>query len=176
MNDDYAVLTAPDTIRLERILPGPIERAWEYLTDGEKRATWFAGGEMEPRVGGKVTLVFQNSKLTPGDIPPPPKHAGNGKPGMMACEITAWEPPRVLGFTMSFGPEASHVRFELTPQGRDVKLVVEHRRLVGRDLVLQISGGWHTHLAILVARLRGEAPPLFWKTHTRLEAEYAQRF
>jgi len=30
-------------------LPGPIERVWEYLTDPDKRARWFAGGPMEPR-------------------------------------------------------------------------------------------------------------------------------
>ena len=28
------------TVRFERLLPGPIERVWEYLTDGDKRATW----------------------------------------------------------------------------------------------------------------------------------------
>ena len=41
------------TVRFERMLPGPIERVWEYLTDAEKRATWLCGGETESQVGGK---------------------------------------------------------------------------------------------------------------------------
>ena len=35
------------TVRFERLLPGPIERVWEYLSNGTKRATWFAGGDTE---------------------------------------------------------------------------------------------------------------------------------
>ena len=55
---------APRTVRLERILPGPIERVWDYLVDGEKRGEWLCSGEMEPRVGGKVELEFQHSDLS----------------------------------------------------------------------------------------------------------------
>ena len=29
--------TEPGTVRLERLLPGPIERAWAYLTESDKR-------------------------------------------------------------------------------------------------------------------------------------------
>ena len=50
---DYGVRTAPDTVRIERLLPGPIERVWQYLTDPQLRAQWFAGGELEPRTGGR---------------------------------------------------------------------------------------------------------------------------
>ena len=41
--NDLATATATDTVRLERLLPGPIERVWAYLTEPDKRATWFAG-------------------------------------------------------------------------------------------------------------------------------------
>ena len=44
--NDYAVATNPTTVRIERSLPGPIERAWEYLTDSEKRGKWFASGNL----------------------------------------------------------------------------------------------------------------------------------
>ena len=50
---DYGVVTDAGTVRLERILPGPIERVWSYLTESEKRGQWFAAGEMELRVGGR---------------------------------------------------------------------------------------------------------------------------
>ena len=39
--------TEPGTVRLERLLPGPIERVWAYLTESDKRATWFAAGTFD---------------------------------------------------------------------------------------------------------------------------------
>jgi hypothetical protein len=35
--DEHGVVDEPNTFRIERILPGPIERAWAYLTEPEKR-------------------------------------------------------------------------------------------------------------------------------------------
>ena len=58
-----STLLAPDTVRLERLLPGPVERVWAYLTESDKRAQWLAAGRMDLRVGGKVQLEFDNSKL-----------------------------------------------------------------------------------------------------------------
>ena len=33
------------TVRFERLLPGPIERVWAYLTESEKRRKWLASGD-----------------------------------------------------------------------------------------------------------------------------------
>lgn len=174
MNDAYAQLTARDSVRIERLMPGPIERLWEYLTDGEKRATWFAGGEMPAAPGSTMTLMFRNSQLTPGDDDPAP--AGHSPEGFaMESRVLEYDPPRVLAFTMAMGGGLSEVRMELAPQGRDVKLVVTHRQLPQRSTVVNVSGGWHVHLDILAARLRGEAPPPFWRTHAKLAAEYERR-
>ena len=38
--DKRAVRVSADTFRFERLFPGPIERVWEYLVDGEKRGKW----------------------------------------------------------------------------------------------------------------------------------------
>ncbi|MBB3059863.1 uncharacterized protein YndB with AHSA1/START domain [Microbulbifer rhizosphaerae] len=35
--EDYGVMTAADTLRIERLLPGPLERVWQYLVDSDKR-------------------------------------------------------------------------------------------------------------------------------------------
>jgi uncharacterized protein YndB with AHSA1/START domain len=48
---DYGERTAPGTVRLTRVLPGPIERVLAHITESDKRARWFAAGEMELRVG-----------------------------------------------------------------------------------------------------------------------------
>ena len=58
---EYGVVTEPRTIRMERLLPGPIERVWDYLTDSAKRGKWFAAGKMDLRVGG----VSNSSSTTP---------------------------------------------------------------------------------------------------------------
>ena len=63
------------TVRFERLLPGPIERVWDYLSDGTRRATWVAGGDTELEVGGKSEGRFNTSALsTLPDIEPPEKY------------------------------------------------------------------------------------------------------
>lgn len=173
---EYGVATAHDTVRIERTLPGPIERVWAYLTDSEKRATWLAGGEMELRPGGRVVHVFRNSELTPKDEPPPAKYASVAGGHRMEGKIIACEPPRLLEYTW---PEEtsgdSQVRFELATKGDSVLLVVTHRRLAKRGVMISVAAGWHTHLGILADRLAGRTPGGFWSTHMRLEAEYDRR-
>ncbi len=176
-SNGYAQRTATDTVRLERLLPGPIERVWAYLTESDKRATWLAAGEMELHVDGRVEHRFRNSTLTGhDDDAPPPKYAN------LACEvgmhgrITVCEPPTVLAYTWGEADgEFSEVRFDLSPVGDQVRLRVEHRRLCAGEQMLSVAAGWHTHLDILVDRLGGHAPAPFWSTHSRLEADYEQR-
>ncbi|MFX5714378.1 SRPBCC domain-containing protein, partial [Acinetobacter baumannii] len=54
----------PATLRIQRILPGPIERIWRYLTDGRLRRQWLAAGEMEMRIGSALELVWRNDELS----------------------------------------------------------------------------------------------------------------
>ena len=68
----------PGTVKLERLLPGPIERVWTYITESDKRAKWLAAGEFDLRVGGKIRLEFDNSRLS-GDKDAPPKFKDGGK-------------------------------------------------------------------------------------------------
>ena len=172
MNASYATLIAADTVRFERTLPGPIERVWAFLTESDKRAQWLAAGEMELHDGGSVELVFRNSDLTENDDPPPEKYAEYGAESRMHGRITACEPPRLLAYTWD---ETSEVRFELSVQGDEVRLLLIHSRLPDREEMLSVAGGWHTHLDILADRLNGRVSSGFWATHTRLEAEYEQR-
>lgn len=172
---DYGVLTATDTVRIERLLPGPIERVWRYLTDPQLRAQWFAGGDMAPQAGGAVALVFNNSQLTEHDDPAPAKYAKQAGTVQSPGTITDYEPPHLLAFLWGEGEDASHVRFELARRGEQVQLVVTHSRLSSHGMILSVSGGWHTHLDILADRLADRTPEGFWRKHTRLEAEYAKR-
>ena len=172
----HAQAIAADTLRLTRLLPGPIQRLWSYLTDADKRATWLAGGAMALHTGGAVELVFHNNALTGNDDAPPAKYTAMGGEVRMRGRITTCEPPHVLAYTWGEADGAdSEVRFELEPRGTDVLLTVTHSRLAQRDMRLSVGAGWHTHLDILAARLEQRTPPPFWRTHTRLESEYEQR-
>jgi len=176
--NDYGVVTEPTAIRFERVLPGPIERVWSYLTDPEKRGLWFSSGPMELRVGGNVEHVFNNNRLSKDGDLPPEKYAHHCGEVHMSGRILACEPPRVLAYTFGsadVGGVASEVRFELTPRGDDVLLVLTHTRLASYDGLISVAGGWHTHLQILVDLLNDRAPPSFWSTHTRMESVYINR-
>lgn len=85
---DYGKMTAPDTLRLERLLPGPIERVWAYLTEPDKRAKWLAGGPMELRAGGRAELRFNHADLSAEKITPE-KYRKKVEGHTSECRITA---------------------------------------------------------------------------------------
>ncbi len=177
--NDFGILTANDTIRFERLLPGPIERVWAYLTDSDKRGLWLASGPMSARVGGTVELNFRNAELSKNDDCAPEKYRAYENCGRTIGTITRFEPPTLLAYTWSEGDSASteapsEVMFELTPHGDQVLLVLTHQRLC-IDAMTSVAGGWHTHLGILEDHLRERRPRPFWRTHTALEAEYEKR-
>lgn len=164
------------TVRFERLLPGPIERVWSYLVDADKRARWLCGGETELRVDGRVDLVFQNARLSgQQDIERPEKYKDMPEKVVFSGTVTRCEPPHILAHTWDYEDTASHVCYELKEEGDQVRLVLTHSRLTGRDEMQSVCGGWHTHLDILVDVLQGREPQPFWKVHTALEAEYEQR-
>lgn len=163
--------TSPEqgTVRLERLLPGPIERVWAYLTESDKRATWFASGVFDLRVGGKADLHFDHDNISSEKRPA--DRANDGKcdfPGT----ITRVEPPRVLAYTFGATNPESEVTFELEPRGKEVLLVITHRRIPNRTTMLNVAGGWDAHVGILSDRLNGVEPRPFWTTHAKLKREY----
>jgi uncharacterized protein YndB with AHSA1/START domain len=170
---EYGVATAKDTVRFERLLPGPIQRVWSYLTESEKRKTWFAAGDMDLRVGGRVELIFKHSDFAPEPTPERfKKYDGWHSYG----HITRCEPPRVLSYTWSEEEGGdSEVTFELTPEGDEVRLVLTHRRLADRAAMLGVAGGWHSHLAVLTDRLNARPPRGFWSIHAKVEEDYKKR-
>jgi uncharacterized protein YndB with AHSA1/START domain len=170
-NEQPAEFSGPGEVRLVRLLPGPIERVWDYLTDADKRSRWFAGGAMEPRAEGELQLVFHHKKLAPDETPPDEYKEVHYEGSTMPGRVLRWEPPRVLAYT--FG-EASDVTFELTPQGTQVLLVLTHRAR-GEDIpqLSNFASGWHTHVSLLLAILEGKPLPPFWATHARLLEVYS---
>ncbi len=167
--DAYGVLIEPATLKIQRRLPGPIERVWAYLTESELRRKWLAAGVMEMMVGAPFELVWRNDELTDPPGQRPPGFSGERR---MQSRIVELDPPHKLAFAWEGSGEVS---FELQPQGDEVLLTLIHRRLPNRGTLLGVGAGWHTHLDVLVARARGEKPAPFWDVLSRLREEYDRR-
>ena len=174
--NEYGELLDESTVKFERLLPGPIERVWSYLTESEKRARWLCGGKVETVADGHIDMLFHNSSLSSDeDIPRPEKY--KDKPEKMSFEgkVTRCEPPRVLEHTWEFDDESSLVCYELTEEEDKVRLILTHRKLDNKDTVLSVSGGWHTHLNLLVDVLEGSRPRPFYKMQQQYVSEYEKR-
>jgi uncharacterized protein YndB with AHSA1/START domain len=167
--DAYATAADPTAMTIQRLLPGPIDRAWAYLTESDLRAKWLASGRMEFAVDAPFTLTWRNDTLTD---PPGERPEGSSAEHSMECRMMEVDPPRKLAFT--FGPHGV-VSFELTPRGERVLLTLVHSRTPNRGTLLSVSAGWHAHLDILASRLGGAPTEPFWDSVKRLRGEYESR-
>lgn len=165
----YGTLIEPATLKIERLLPGTIDRVWAYLTDSDLRAKWLAAGPMVLRPGAPFTFVWRHDGLSDA---PPERPAGVPDEMRMESRIVESDPPHRLVFTWQ---GTGDVTFDLAPAGDGVLLTVTHRRVDDRASLMNTAPGWHAHLDILAARLAGAAPGPFWPAWTRLKADYEQR-
>ena len=174
----HGILIDQQTLQFERLLPGPIERVWDYLTKPELRAKWFADGDMEQKNGGALTLIWRNDELgaRPGS---PPEHMKNfGGTHQSQNIVLAWEPPHRLVFDWSDGIDngRSQVEFLLKAEGDKVRLTLTHSRLNKSDNRAKFAGGWHIHLLMLSELLESDVKSGFWESFDGLPAEYAKQF
>lgn len=101
MNDSvtpgaFGELTEPTTLKIQRVLPGPIERIWSYLTQSDLRRKWLAAGDMEMKVGAPFEFVWRNDELT---SPPGQRPQGFGAEHCTQSRIVEVDPPRKIVFT-----------------------------------------------------------------------------
>mgnify|MGYP001817736645 CR=1 FL=1 len=173
---EYGELLDESTVRFERMLPGPIERVWSYIIESDKRKQWLCAGDISAGDGANVDMHFHNESLSEAeDIEIPEKYAHMPREMTFSGTVTRWDPPNAVSHTWEFGDESSEVSYDLEAVGDKVRLVLTHRRLESPRTVLDVSAGWHTHLDILVDVLEEHQPKPFWKTHSALEEEYAER-
>ena len=108
--DEYGQLIDAHTVRFERLLPGPIERIWDYLADGSKRGEWFASGDLPAKPGEKFELRFKHQNLSPKPSVPPEKFIEMDKTGHTGkSTLLSFEPPRRLAYTFAEGPDGATV-------------------------------------------------------------------
>ena len=167
--DDYGSLIEPTTLRIQRLLPGPVERIWSYLTDSDLRRKWLAAGVMKGQPGADCELVWRNEEL---NDPPSKRPEGFSEESRMTSRIIEFDPPKKLAITWR---DTGDVTFELEPRGESVLLTIIHRRFPDRGMMLKHMAGWHMHLDVLVARASGEEPSPFWDGWSGLMKEYDAR-
>lgn len=173
MGHDGKILDA-HSVRFERLLPGPIELAWDYLTKPELLKTWFAEVTLQPRVGGAIEV-----KMAAGE-------AGDCNAQSVSGVIREFNPPHVIAYTWIprrqqtdgsiVAVDEGEVRFELEPRGDKVQLTLTHRRIPTGELA-GYGGGWHAFLDALEARLdkTGAVPvgAVYGQVHKSYEAAVA---
>ena len=65
--DAYGTLIEPTTLKIQRLLPGPIERIWAYLTDSELRRKWLAAGKLTGFTQEPILNRYPEPLLAPID-------------------------------------------------------------------------------------------------------------
>ena len=169
--EPYGELIEPATLKIQRLLPGPIERVWAYLTESDLRRKWLASGEMTLETGAPFTLTWRNDELSD---PPGEKPEGFGAEHSMDSKIVEVDPPRRLVFT--WGERGTgEVAIDLESRGDRVLLTLIHRRLPDRKATVMVGAGWHAHLDVLSARVRGVEPAPFWDSWVKLREDYDGR-
>jgi uncharacterized protein YndB with AHSA1/START domain len=166
---DYGNVIDQGTVRFERLLDGPIERVWEYLTKREYLSTWLGDGDIG-EVGTAIALKQEGPKI--------PNPSGATIVGV----VTACDPPRKLSYTWNhMAPGAveptiaeSHVAIELEPVANRVRLVLTHSG-IDSAFTARLCTGWHAFLDILALRMGGEEPPPVSGMFARLLPEYERR-
>lgn len=167
--DAYAVLIEPNTLKFQRVIPGPIELVWAFLTESNLRRQWLAAGTMEMQVGAPVEFVWRNDEL---NDPPCQRPAGFPEEHRMQSHITELDAPHKIAFAWD---GCGDVSYELEKTDNDVLLTMIHRDLPNREVLRMFAAGTHVHLDILAACVSGQKPPQFWEEWTRLNEEYATR-
>lgn len=167
-NQQLGALAPDNSLRLQRRLPGPIERVWAYLTDSDLRRQWLASGEMPLQAGASFELVWRNDELSGSPAERPEGFAAESR---ATCQFIDVEPPRRMRYIW---PGVGEVTMELENADGDVLLTVTHRQLVGERLILNVCAGWHAHLALLIARMEGTPAPSLWTTWKLVRSQYEE--
>jgi uncharacterized protein YndB with AHSA1/START domain len=130
----------PDSaVRFIRDLDAPPEKIWSFLTDSARLPEWYGEGVIEPREGGKVSLMG----------------------GHIRGVVTGWRPQKFLGYTWNvFSPGETESKFpvsylEFTLDGSRLTLI---HRPIPQAMQNQTMMGWQTMLDLIAAGLHGEFP------------------
>jgi uncharacterized protein YndB with AHSA1/START domain len=142
-------------VRFVRTFDAPVAKVWAFLTDSALLPEWYGDGAIEPREGGRVSLMA----------------------GHIRGVVTGWRPEKFLAYTWSvFQPgedtasnsEAvgqttesawpiSYLELALEENGKRTKLTLTHRPIPQAMHKLTMIG-WHTMIDMIAHALEGQFP------------------
>ena len=145
--------------RMTRNFAHPASYVWEMLTVPARLAEWLAPGTIEPKVGGKARLDFQDSGIA------------------IDSAVTEFEPLKTVAYSWSSpGEPLRPLRFRLEqikddsrPDG--TRLEVSLRVPKGEDAA-RSAAGFEAHLEMLAAALEGVPIKFPFQLFKDLRAEY----
>ena len=166
-------LTGPGTLEFRRSFAADIDTVWQFLTDPEKRKTWFCGGETGTARGEEIVFDFDHRRLS--NSPAPEKYRDQ-ETARFTGEILEYDPPHRLSFTWpdanGEGSKVEIVLSEAAGGGTDLHLV--HSQLGTAEYRIGALAGWHAHFDLLEDIVAGREVRDFWTAHTALEDRYRE--
>ena len=155
-------------IRIERLIPRPVEKVWAALTIPERLEAWLGErADLDLRVGGRYLVWF-------------PGHGGND--GVLGT-ITDYDPPRLLAYNWNDGSGDINIRWALAAEGDGCRLTFSNvcQRVtepgVNAWWALGRFAGWRGFLDDLTAAITGEpTPEADALEHADMVARYTRRF
>jgi uncharacterized protein YndB with AHSA1/START domain len=129
-------------VQFVRDFDAPAAKVWAFLTDSTLLPQWYGDGAIEPREGGKVSLMA----------------------GHIRGVVTGWRPEKFLAYTWNVfqpGEEVSawpisYLELALEDTGK-TRLFLIHRPIPQAMQKLTMIG-WHTMLDMIAAGLKGKFP------------------
>ena len=155
MNADLTMVTrTPDTtIRLEQLVPAPIEKVFAAWTNPEQMSRWYAPSdeyttpvaEADAKVGGAYRVGMQ--------------HKDHPYLNLVCGQYCRIEPPHVLQFTWAWetptpSPHETQMTLEFRPAGSGAtNLTLIHERFRDEESRKQHTHGWTGCLARLAQKI-----------------------
>lgn len=141
-------------VRFVREFEAPVAKVWAFLTDSALLPEWYGDGTIEPREGGKISLMA----------------------GHIRGVVTGWRPEKFLAYTWNVfqpGEEVSnwpisYLELALEQAGKGTRLILVHRPIPEAMQKLTMIG-WHTMLELIANGLKNQFPPRLEVMHRNAE-------
>lgn len=166
--EEKCILVNKHTVKLERLIPHPIESVWQYFVDKDKLSHWLMPAYIDNEPGGLIEYISE----------PVPEGVADGhelEPHECAIHgmISEYEPPHVLEYSWNESSYASATQFRIELSEKDGKthLILVHSHL-DPEFMAAVAAGWHIHIESVMALLRGEEKPDFMPRFNELLPEY----